>query len=135
LRVVAALTEQAYELLHGKNFAHVAVIRPDGSPHVTITWIDAADGHVLVNTSIGRVKDRYVRRDPRITITVHEEGNGYRWLRVDGIVAEFVTGDEADRHIDFLNRKYNDGRPWTFVTNQRRVIYRVRPERLFVRED
>jgi PPOX class probable F420-dependent enzyme len=133
--MVAALTEPAYELLHGKNFAHVAVLRPDGSPHVTVTWIDAAEGYVLVNTAVGRVKDRYVRRDPRVAVTVHEEGNGYRWLRVDGLVAEFVTGEEADRHIDFLNRKYNDGEPWSFVTDQRRVIYRIRPDRLLVRED
>jgi len=133
--VVAELTERAYELLHAKNFAHVAVIRPDGSPHVTVTWIDAADGHVLVNTAVGRVKDHYVRHDPRIAVTVHEEGNGYRWLRVDGLVAEFVTGEEADRHIDFLNRKYNDGAPWELVPDQRRVIYRIRPDRLLLRED
>ena len=29
-------------MLRGENFAHVAVIRPDGSPHVTVTWIDAS---------------------------------------------------------------------------------------------
>lgn len=133
--MVVELTEGAYELLQAKNFAHVAVIRPDGSPHVTITWIDAADGHVLVNTAVGRVKDRYVRRDPRITVTVHQEGDGYRWVRVDGIVAAFVTGEEADRHIDFLNRKYHDGEPWEYVPDQRRVIYRIRPDRILLRED
>jgi PPOX class probable F420-dependent enzyme len=133
--VAAELTEQAYELLRGKNFAHVAVNRPDGSPHVTVTWIDAADGHVLVNTAIGRVKDRYVRLDPRITVTLHELGNGYRWMRVDGVVVEFVTGVEADRHIDFLNRKYHDGAPWEFVPGQQRVIYRIRPDHVFLREE
>lgn len=133
--MVAELTDQAYELLQAKNFAHVAVIRPDGSPHVTVTWIDGADGHVLVNTAVGRLKDRYVRLDPRIAVTVHEEGDGYRWLRVDGVVAEFVTGEEAERHIDFLNRKYQDGKPWEFVPGQQRVLYRIRPHRLLVRED
>jgi PPOX class probable F420-dependent enzyme len=133
--VAAELTDPAYELLRGKNFAHVAVNRPDGSPHVTVTWIDAAEGHVLVNTAVGRVKDRYLRRDPRITVTVHEEGDGYRWMRVDGVVVEFVTGDEADGHIDFLNRKYHDGEPWPFVPGQQRVIYRIRPDRVFLREE
>ena len=133
--MAAELTDGAYELLRGKNFAHVAVIRPDGSPHVTVTWIDAAEGHVLVNTAVGRVKDRYVHLDPRVAVTVHEEGEGYRWIRVDGTVAEFVTGDEAEQHIDFLNRKYHDGRPWTYVPDQQRVIYRILPHRVLLRED
>ena len=128
------LTASDYELLRGKNFAHLAAIRPDGSPHVTVTWIDAADGHVLVNTAVGRVKDRYIRRDPRVAVTVHEEGNGYRWIRVDGTVAEFVTGEEADRHIDFLSRKYDD-EPWDPVEGQERVIYRIRPVRILRRQE
>jgi PPOX class probable F420-dependent enzyme len=120
------------ELLRGKSFAHLAVNRPDGPPHVTVTWIDASDdGHVLVNTASGRVKDRYLERDPRVSVTVHEEGNGYRWLRVEGRVVERVLGPEADRHIDALNRRYHDGEPWVLVPGQQRVIYRIRPERIY----
>ena len=129
------LTDEDLELLRGKNFAHVAVNRPDGPPHVTIVWIDAAEGHVLVNTAAGRVKDRLVRADPRVTVTVHEEGNGYRWLRVEGTVEELVTGDEADRHIDELNRRYHDGESWTVTPGQVRVIYRIRPDRILRRDE
>jgi PPOX class probable F420-dependent enzyme len=132
---VAELADTDLQILHGTNFAHVAVIRPDGSPHVTVTWIDAADGHVLVNSAVGRVKDRYLRRDPRVAVTVHEQTNPYRWLRIDGAVAEFVTGDEAERHIDALNRKYHDGEPWEYVPGQQRVLYRIRPDRILRRED
>ena len=81
---MATLNDDDVELLTGKNFAHVAVIRPDGTPHVSVTWIDAAEGDVLVNTAVGRVKDRYVRRDPRVSVTLHDEQDPYRWLRVDG---------------------------------------------------
>lgn len=132
---MAELSDADLEILHGNNFAHVATIRPDGSPHVTVTWIDAADGHVLVNSAVGRVKDRYLRRDPRVAVTVHEQTNPYRWLRVDGAVAEFVTGDVAERHIDVLNRKYNDGEQWEYVPGQQRVLYRIRPDRVLRRED
>ena len=128
------LTDFDYALLQGTNFAHVSVNRPDGPPHVTVVWIDARDGHVLVNTAVGRVKDRR-RRDPRLTISVHQEGEAYRWLRVEGTVAEFVTGEEADRHIDFLNRKYHDGEAWQSTPGQERVIYRIRPDRILRREE
>jgi PPOX class probable F420-dependent enzyme len=129
------LSDFDYELLQGRNFAHVSVNRPDGPPHVTVVWIDAQEGHVLINTAAGRVKDRLVRSDPRVTVSVHQEGNAYRWLRVEGEVAEFVTEEEADRHIDFLNRKYHDGQAWEFVPGQQRVIYRIRPNRILRREE
>ncbi len=130
-----ALTDEDIGLLTGKNFAHLGVIRPDGTPHVTVTWVDTADGHVLVNTAVGRVKDRYVRRDPRVSVTVHDEEDPYRWLRIDGVVEEFVTGEEADGHIDALNRRYHDGEAWTVNPGQERVIYRIRPERVLRRYD
>ena len=119
---MTSLNDQDVELLTGKNFAHFAAIRPDGTPHVTVTWIDASDGSVLVNTAVGRVKDRYVR-DP------------YRWLRIDGVVEGFVTGPEADAHIDMLNRRYHDGEEWTSTPGQERVIYWITPQRILRRYD
>jgi PPOX class probable F420-dependent enzyme len=132
---MTTLNDEDVELLTGKNFAHVAVIRPDGTPHATVTWIDAADGYVLVNTAVGRVKDRYLRRDPRVSVSLHEEGDPYRWLRVDGEVEAFVTGPEAEAHIDALNRRYHDGETWTYTEGQQRVIYRIKPERILRRYD
>ena len=132
---MASLHEDDVELLTGKNFAHFAAIRPDGTPHVTVIWIDAADGYVLVNTAVGRVKDRYVRRDPRVSVSLHDDQDPYRWLRVDGIVEDFVTGPEADAHIDALNRRYHDGEPWTSTPGQERVIYRIAPKRILRRYD
>ena len=74
------LLDDDLAMLRGENFAHVAVIRPDGSPHVTVTWIDGTwNDHVLVNTAAGRVKDRYLRGDPRVSVTVHDEADPYRW--------------------------------------------------------
>jgi PPOX class probable F420-dependent enzyme len=132
---MAALTDDDIGLLTGRNFAHVAAIRPDGTPHVSVVWIDAADDRVLVNSAVGRVKDRYLRRDPRVSVTVHEEADPYRWLRVDGVVEEFVTGEEAERHIDTLNRRYHDGEAWTYNPEQQRVMYRIRPDRVLRRYD
>ena len=128
------LTEHDLGMLRGRNFAHVATIRPDGSPHVTVMWVDASDdGRVLLNTAVGRAKDRYLRRDPRVSVTVHREGDGYTWLRVEGIVEDFVTGEEAEAHIDALNRRYHLGEPWRYASGQVRVVYRIRPDRVLRR--
>jgi hypothetical protein len=69
---MAILDEWMMELLTRKNSAHVATIRPDGMPHTTIIWVDTADGHVLVNSAVGRVNDLHLRRDPRVSVTVHQ---------------------------------------------------------------
>jgi PPOX class probable F420-dependent enzyme len=124
-------------LLQGPNFAHFVTLDGLGAPRSTVTWIDAdpASGHILVNSVVGRVKDRDIRRDPRISVSIHEEGDGYRHVAIQGVVDGFVTGEEADRHIDSLNRKYQNGEPWTFRPGQARVIYRIRPERIVRYDD
>ncbi len=126
---MAELTTADVELLEGRNFAHLTTLMPDGSPHSTPLWVDAAGGFVLVNTAFGRVKDGNVRRDPRVTVSVHEQENPYRWVSVQGKVVEMVEGDEAEQHIDLLSRKYDD-EPWEYVPGQRRVMYRIRPDRV-----
>lgn len=134
---MAELNAFDLNLLQGMNFAHLVTLDERGAARSTVTWIDAdpASGRVLVNSAVGRVKDRDIRRDPHVSISVHEEGSGYRYVAIQGVVDGFVTGEEADRHIDVLNRKYHDGEPWTFKPGQARVIYRIRPERIVRYDD
>ncbi|MEX0992059.1 MAG: PPOX class F420-dependent oxidoreductase [Actinomycetota bacterium] len=127
---MAGLTEDDVALLRARNHVHFVTLHPDGSPHVTPMWVDADEaGHVLVNTSVGRVKDRNVRRDPRVALSVMDANDPYRWVSVTGEVVEMIEGPAADAHIDALCHRYHD-EPWEPVPGQRRVIYRVRPDRV-----
>ena len=84
---------------------------------------------MLVNTAVGRRKDRNVLRDPHVAIAVQRGADAYRWLSVEGVVEERELGPAADAHIDELARAY-DGEPWTGVEGQQRVRWRVRPVRI-----
>ena len=126
--MTAPLTDWDLELLTGGKYAVLVTLYEDGAPHATVTWVDAADGHVLVNTAEGRRKDRNLRRDPRAAVTVIGE-DFYRWASIQGTVADRVTGREAEAHIDTLSRRY-DGEPWTPVAGQVRVLYRIEPQRI-----
>jgi PPOX class probable F420-dependent enzyme len=129
--VTAELTTADRALLRGPNFAHVVTLNEDGSPHVAPTWIDVDDrGHVLVNSAVGRKKDRNVRRDPRVAVSLHEQAHPYTWLAINGTVVSIETGDEAEAHIDALNQRYHDGERWTYRPGQVRVIYRILPTRI-----
>jgi nitroimidazol reductase NimA-like FMN-containing flavoprotein (pyridoxamine 5'-phosphate oxidase superfamily) len=54
------------ELFESKNFAFLACLMSDGSPHVTPTWIDIENGNILVNTAIGRIKQWNISKDARV---------------------------------------------------------------------
>jgi PPOX class probable F420-dependent enzyme len=131
---MAALNEKDLELLTGANFATFVTMNDDELPQATIIWIDAADGHVMVNTAKGRVKDRNVRRDPRVAVLVVREGDAYDWISVSGTVVDIEEGERAERHIDELSNRY-DGHGFSFTEGQVREILRIRPDRIIRYED
>jgi len=116
------------DLFTKKAFAHLATLMPDGSPQTTPVWVDYQDGFILVNTARGRQKDRNIRRNPRVALSILDPDNSYRYLQVRGRVVE-ITESGADAHIDRLafkylgQEKYPNRRP-----GEIRVIYKILPE-------
>ena len=123
---------RAEELLKGKNFAHLATLRPDGSVQVAPTWVDLQDGRVVVNTADGRAWPRNLERDPRITLEVQNMENPYEYVEIRGRVAE-RTQEGANAHIDALAKKYLgvDEYPYR-QPGEQRVIIRVEAEHVHV---
>jgi PPOX class probable F420-dependent enzyme len=119
---------KAEQLLQGKNFAHVATLRADGSVQTAPVWVDVQDGRPVVNSAEGRAWPRNLERDPRVTITVQNMENPYEYLEVRGRVAE-RTHDGADEHIDSLAKKYLDKDSYPLrQPGEQRVIIRIEPE-------
>lgn len=118
------------DLFKKKAFAHLATLMPGGQPQVTPVWVDY-DGHnVLINTAEGRQKDKNLRRDGRVALSIIDPDNPYRYLEVRGQVAE-RTHEGADNHIDAMAKKYlgQDKYPYR-QPGEVRVIYKVKPERI-----
>ena len=82
-------------LFENKNFAFVATSMKDGSPQITPTWVDLEDNLILVNTALGRLKQKNLKRDPRIAVAVADNNNPYEMVTVRGEVIEQVTGEAA----------------------------------------
>src|SRR5262245_54154952 len=99
---MATTIPQSYlDLFQKKAFAHLATLMRDGSPQVTPVWCDFDGTHVRINSAKGRVKDRNMRREPRVSIEIQDPDNPYRYLTVHGRVIE-ITEEGADAHIDSL---------------------------------
>jgi PPOX class probable F420-dependent enzyme len=125
------LTDDVREKLAKPNFWQLATVNPDGSPTVTPVWVDVEDGHVIVNTAIGRRKERNVRRDPRVALSMFGVDDPHTWVEIRGRVVDFVEGAPADRSIDALAKKYLGRETYPYRTpNERRVILRIEPSQV-----
>ncbi len=123
------LPDKYLDLLDKPAFGHLATLMPDGSPQVTPVWVDFDGTHVRVNSALGRMKDKNMRRDPRVAISLQDPADPYRYLEIRGRVVE-ITQEGADAHIDKLTQKYL-GKP-TYPYRQpgeARVIYKIAPHK------
>jgi PPOX class probable F420-dependent enzyme len=120
--------ESHRDLFTKKSFAHLATLMPDGRPQVTPVWVDFDGRNVVINTAVGRQKDRNLQRDGRLALSIVDPDNPYRYLEVRGRVAQ-RTLEGADAHIDAMAKKYlgQDKYPYR-RPGEVRVIYKVEPE-------
>jgi PPOX class probable F420-dependent enzyme len=126
--VSVPLDERSQELLQATNFAQVATIRRDGSPHVTPVWVDVRDGIVWLNSAQGRAWPANLRRDPRVALNVQNLEKTQENLEIRGEATE-ITPEGADEHIDFLAHKYlgADSYPYR-QPGEQRLIIKIAPE-------
>ncbi len=133
-QTMSRLTDSARKLLEGKNLLYLTTVNPDGSPQITPVWVDTDGQNVLVNTAVGRVKQKNVTRDPRVALALNTPTDFYDVALIRGRVVEQITGDAADKHIDKLAKKYlgKDTYPWR-NPKEKRVLLKIQPDRVISR--
>lgn len=111
---MADLDDSARSKVNAPNLAFLATVMEDGSPQVTPVWIHLENGYLTFNTAIGRVKERNMRRDPRVAFSIVDKDNPFDKVCIRGRVVEIIEGEEADRQIDVLAKKYlgQETYPW-----------------------
>jgi PPOX class probable F420-dependent enzyme len=118
------------DIIAGRNYAHVAIPRADGTVQTVIVWADAEDGNVTLNSEEGRRWPENLRRAGTATVTVMADGDPYEWVSVTARVAE-DTHEGADEHIDSLAHKYLGVESYPYrVEGAQRIRFVLRPERV-----
>jgi PPOX class probable F420-dependent enzyme len=126
---VAKLNEKQQQFLENPFVGVVTTLRPDGSPHSTVVWVDQEDGEVSFNTAYGRTKPSNLEHDPRISLVVIDPNDTYKWIAVDGRAS--LTTDGADGQIDRLAKKYLGKDEYPFrKAEEQRVTVKIAPERV-----
>lgn len=111
-------------------FAVLATIMESGSPQATPIWFSWDGEYILINSVLGRVKDRAMRKEPHVALCILDPQDAYRWLQVRGIIVE-ITTEGAVEHIEALSQKY-EKEPYykPGQAPEQRVIYRIKPEHI-----
>jgi PPOX class probable F420-dependent enzyme len=118
------------DLFNKPAFASLATLNADGTPQVTPVWIDWDGKNLLVNTAQGRIKDRNLRKNPNVAISIMDPDNPYRYLAVQGRVTN-VTTNGADAHIDKMAKKYMGKDTYPFRTpTEVRVLFAIEPQKV-----
>ena len=116
------------DLFNKPVFASLGTVMKDGSAQVTPVWCEYDGQHIIVNSAKGRVKDRNMRRDPRVALMLMDPANPYRYVEVRGKVVE-ITENGADASINKLSKKYLDKDVYPFrQPGEVRVIYKIAAE-------
>lgn len=119
-------------LFEDKNIAFIATIMKDGAPQVTPTWVDIKDSNILINTALGRLKQKNISRDHRVAISIIDSNNVYHMVTLQGQVIEQVTGKDAEVHIDKMAKKYiNKDRYPNRSPGEQRVLLKIKPEKIY----
>lgn len=112
-------------LFDGRNFATLATLNPDGSPHASVVWV-LRDGDTLLFSALDhRQKVRNIARDPRVSVTVHDAANPYVSAALRGTAS--LEPDPGKELPSALSRKYLGVEPPNESDDQARVVIRVTP--------
>jgi PPOX class probable F420-dependent enzyme len=127
---MAELSDLA-DLLEKPNHAVLSTLNADGSVHSTIIWINREGDVIAFNSARGRVWPANLERDPRVTLTLLDESDPYTYAVLMGSATVVDTGEDADRHMDVLAKKYinQDVYPWR-KAGEERIKFHLAPTRI-----
>ena len=122
------ITPAQRKFLEEKRFAVVGTKNRDGSPHLAVMWYLVDGDDIVVNSAQGRVKDRNLAADQRMSVLV---ADGYRWIRIDGRAR--IEHDQTVAHAEIRRlaaryyedeRRVEEGMRNNF-SKQHRISYRL----------
>ncbi|MEU3824992.1 PPOX class F420-dependent oxidoreductase [Streptomyces sp. NPDC029080] len=128
---MTALPKEIRERIEAPNIWYVATVDADGAPHVSPMWVGLEGDLVVFNTAVGRIKERNLRRDPRVCLSSADPDDPYDRVQIRGRVVRFVEGAEADRNMDRLAATYVGTERFEWgIPGERRVLAYVEPTKV-----
>jgi PPOX class probable F420-dependent enzyme len=122
------LTATARDLVDGVNFATVATLNPDGSPHNSVVWVARDGDAVLFSTTTGRRKAHNLAKDPRVSLSIYAADDPYNYVEIRGLAV--VTEDQDRTFQREISHKYLGQDPPPEPSDMVRVVVRIIPHKI-----
>jgi PPOX class probable F420-dependent enzyme len=126
-RMPARLSAETKALIDRPNFAHLATLMADGSPHSVPVWVGREGDRLVVCTSEGSLKGRNTRRDPRVALSLVDFDDPYEEVQLRGRVVE-RRPDPDLAVMDPVSHKYI-GKPFPMRGREGRVALVIEVDR------
>ena len=124
-----SLPDGTRSLLEDRAYGYIVTLNPDGTPQVTMVWMDVDGDQALFNTAEGRVKPRNLRRDPRVQVSIQNRDDPQSYAVLHGRAT--VTEEGADAHIDKLAKRFLDVETYPFrAPGEQRLLVRIEVDRI-----
>ncbi len=117
---------------------------PDGTPHAVRVGVALVDRHIWTSGTLDRVCTRHLRRDPRATLMLWDQGYGYLTLegRVDILegpeipdqsirLFRVMQGKAVGDRLLWNGEEKDDDEFRRIMVRERRVIYELTPGRIY----
>ncbi|MCC6627610.1 MAG: PPOX class F420-dependent oxidoreductase [Chloroflexi bacterium] len=124
------LPDPVRAFLEAPHYCVMATINADGTPQLTTMWYDLTDDYLVLNMTRGLLKERNVRRDPRMAICV-EDGMRYVTLsgRAEIVEDRALQETEVNRmSVRYLGLRLGSGR-WEVIKGSDRLGIHLHVER------
>jgi PPOX class probable F420-dependent enzyme len=124
------LPESHRDLLERPLFAHLATVRPDGSPQSSVMWFDWDGSRLRFTHTKSRQKFANLEREPRVAISILDPDDGYRFIEVRGTVEKIEDDDAKASFYKSLQHRY--GQDYEVTDADVRVVITVEPQTFVV---
>lgn len=129
----SVLTPDIRDFIAATRFVSIATIDPDGGPRQAVVWYRLDGDEIVINSAIGRRWPANLLRDPRISLTIGDATDGYRWVGLTGTVTAIRDQPAAQADIAEMARRYHaddHAKAERLITQrferQERISFRVR---------
>ena len=121
------LSGEIKALIDSPNFAHLATLMADGSPHSVPVWVGREGDYILICTGESSLKAKNTLRDPRIALSIVDFHDPYKEAQLRGKVIE-RRPDPDLKYMDPISHKYT-GKPFPFRGPQGRLALVIEIEK------
>jgi PPOX class probable F420-dependent enzyme len=105
------LPDHIRTFLDDLRFATISTIDPDGTPRQAVVWYTLDGDEIVINSAIGRRWPANLVRDPRMSLSVTDAVDGYRWVGLRGTVEPIMDRDQTQADIAAMARHYHADEP------------------------